>query len=66
MTQAWPLHQEPPVEYPEGASPVAEDEAQLLDAQLDRAWQRDAIRRLSREFTFGDSRMALAWPLRTE
>jgi hypothetical protein len=32
MTEAWPLHREHPVEYPEGASPLGEDEAQQLAA----------------------------------
>src|SRR4030095_2276847 len=64
MTQAWPLHQEHPVEYPEGASPVAEDKARELDAQVDRAWRRDGTRRLSREFRFGDFRDAFGFATR--
>jgi len=40
MTQAGPLHQEHPVEYPEGTAPLSEDEAQALDAHLDQGWQR--------------------------
>ena len=55
MTGVGPLHQEHPVEYPIGTPPLGEDEARALDTQLDQGWQRDGIRRLSREFDFGDS-----------
>ena len=44
MTQAGPLHQEHPIEYPEGTPPLAEDDAQALDRLLDQGWQRDRIR----------------------
>ena len=54
MTQPGPLHQEHPVEYPEGSPPLAEDDAQALDRLLDQGWQRDGTGRLSREFSFGD------------
>ena len=64
MTEAWPLHREHPVEYPEGASPLGEDEARELDAQVDRAWQRDGTRRLSREFPFGNFRDAFGFATR--
>jgi 4a-hydroxytetrahydrobiopterin dehydratase len=64
MTQASPLHQERPVEYPEGASPLGEDEARRLDAQVDRAWRRDGTRRLSREFSFRDFRDAFGFATR--
>jgi 4a-hydroxytetrahydrobiopterin dehydratase len=32
-----------------------------LDAHLDQGWQRDGIRRLSREFTLGDFRDAFGF-----
>jgi 4a-hydroxytetrahydrobiopterin dehydratase len=64
MTQARPLHQQHPVEYPEGAPPLAEEEAQQLHAQVDRAWQRDGTSRLSREFSFGDFRDAFGFATR--
>jgi 4a-hydroxytetrahydrobiopterin dehydratase len=64
MTEAGPLHQEHPVEYPEGSSPLGEDEAQALDAHVDQGWQRDGIHRLSREFTFGDFRDAFGFATR--
>ena len=64
MTEAWPLHREHPVEYPEGASPLGEDEAQALDTQLDQGWQRDRIHRLRREFTLGDLRDAFGFATR--
>ena len=54
MTEAGPLHQEHPVEYPKGTPPLGEDEAQALGAHLDSRWRRDGTRRLSREYTFGD------------
>jgi len=64
MAEAWPLHREHPVEYPEGASPLGEDEARELDAQVDRAWRRDGTRRLSREFPFGNFRDAFGFATR--
>src|SRR5512132_258694 len=64
MTQAGPLHQEHPVEYPEGTAPLSEDEAQALDTHLDQGWQRDGTRRLSREFTFSDFRDAYGFATR--
>ena len=64
MTEARPLHREHPVEYPEGASPLGEDEARELDSQVDRAWQRDGTRRLSREFSFGNFRDAFGFATR--
>jgi Pterin 4 alpha carbinolamine dehydratase len=63
-TEAWPLHREHPVEYPEDASPLGEDEAQQLDAQVDQAWQRASTRRVSRKFTFGDFRDAFGFAAR--
>ncbi len=41
MTEVGPLHQEHPIEYPEGAPPLGEDEAQALGTHLDHGWQRD-------------------------
>jgi 4a-hydroxytetrahydrobiopterin dehydratase len=64
MTEARPLHQDHPVEYPEGTSPLGEDEAQQLATQVDRAWQRDGTRRLSREFTFANFRDAFGFATR--
>jgi hypothetical protein len=64
MTDLGPLHQEHPVEYPEGAPSLDEDEAQALDAQVDRGWQRDGTSRLSREFAFGDFRDAYGFATR--
>ena len=64
MTEEGLLHQEHPVEYPDGTSPLGEDQAQALDAHLDPGWQRDGIRRLSREFTFGDFRDAFGFATR--
>ena len=64
MTEARPLQQEHPVEYPEGTSPLGEDEAHQLATQVDRAWQRDGTRRLSREFTFANFRDAFGFATR--
>ncbi|HEX6677135.1 MAG TPA: 4a-hydroxytetrahydrobiopterin dehydratase [Actinomycetes bacterium] len=64
MTEVGPLHQEHPIEYPEGTPPLGEDEAQALGAHLDRGWQRDGTGRLSREFTFGDFRDAFGFATR--
>ncbi|HEU4898300.1 MAG TPA: 4a-hydroxytetrahydrobiopterin dehydratase [Actinomycetota bacterium] len=64
MTEVGPLHQEHPVEYPEGTPPLGEDEARALDMQLDQGWRRDGTRRLSREFTFGDFRDAFGFATR--
>jgi 4a-hydroxytetrahydrobiopterin dehydratase len=64
MTEVGPLHQEHPVEYPKGTPPLGEDEARALDTQLDQGWQRDGIRRLSREFDFGDFRDAFGFATR--
>ena len=64
MTDAGPLHQEHPVEYPAGTPPLAEDQAQALAIHLDQGWQRDGVRRLSREFTFGDFRDAFGFATR--
>jgi 4a-hydroxytetrahydrobiopterin dehydratase len=64
MTDLGPLHQEHPVEYPEGALSLDEDKAQALDAQVDRGWQRDGTSRLSREFAFGDFRDAYGFATR--
>jgi 4a-hydroxytetrahydrobiopterin dehydratase len=64
MTEALPLHRDHPVEYPEGASPLGEEEAQQLEAQVDRAWQRDGTRRLTRQFSFGDFRDAFGFATR--
>jgi 4a-hydroxytetrahydrobiopterin dehydratase len=58
------LHRQHPVEYPKGTSPLSEDEAGQLHAQLDPAWQRDGIRRLRREFTFGNFRDAFGFATR--
>ena len=58
------LHRQHPVEYPQGSSPLSEDEARRLHAQLDPVWQRDGTRRLRREFTFGDFRDAFAFAIR--
>jgi len=64
MTQAGPLHQQHPIELPEGTPPLSEDEAQALNTQLDQGWQRDGTRRLSREFTFSDFRDAFGFATR--
>ena len=64
MTEVGPLHQEHPVEYPEGTLPLDEDQAQALDTRLGQAWQRDGTRRLRREFTFGDFRDAFGFATR--
>jgi 4a-hydroxytetrahydrobiopterin dehydratase len=64
MTQAGPLHQQHPVEYPQGTPPLSEDQAQALNTQLDHGWQRDGTRRLSREFSFGDFRDAFGFATR--
>jgi 4a-hydroxytetrahydrobiopterin dehydratase len=64
MTQPGPLHQEHPVEYPEGTPPLGEDEAQELEAHLDHGWLRDGTLGLSREFTFGDFRDAFGFATR--
>jgi 4a-hydroxytetrahydrobiopterin dehydratase len=64
MTEVGPLHQEHPIEYPEGTPSLGEDEAQALGTHLDRGWQRDGTRRLSREFTFGDFRDAFGFATR--
>ena len=58
------LHQEHPVEYPEGTPPLAEGEAQALATHLDQGWQRDGTRRLSREFILGDFRDAFGFATR--
>ena len=64
MTQAGPLHQEHPIEYPEGTPPLGENEAEALDTHLDHGWQRDGTRQLSREFTFNDFRDAFGFATR--
>ena len=64
MTQPGRLHQEHPIEYPEGIPPLAEDDAQALDRLLDQGWQRDGTGRLSREFTFNDFRDAFGFATR--
>ena len=64
MTEVGPLHQEHPVEYPEGAPPLGEDEAHALETHLDHGWRRDGARRLSREFTFGNFRDAFGFATR--
>jgi 4a-hydroxytetrahydrobiopterin dehydratase len=64
MTEVGPLQQEHPIEYPEGTSPLGEDEARALDTHLDQGWQRDGTHRLSREFTFGDFRDAFGFATR--
>jgi 4a-hydroxytetrahydrobiopterin dehydratase len=64
MTEIGPLHQEHPVEYPEGTPPLDEDQAQALGTHLDQGWQRDGTRRLRREFTFGDFRDAFGFATR--
>jgi 4a-hydroxytetrahydrobiopterin dehydratase len=64
MTEVRPLHQEHPVEYPEGTPPLGEDEARALDTHLDQGWRREGTRRLSREFTFGDFRDAFGFATR--
>ena len=58
MTQEGPLHQEHPIEYPEGTPPLGENEAEALATHLDQGWHRDGTRQLSREFTFNDFRDA--------
>ena len=64
MTEARPLHREHPVEYPEGAPSLGEDEARELDAQVDQAWRRDGTRRLRREFGFANFRDAFGFATR--
>ena len=64
MTQAGPLHQEHPVEYPEGTPPLGERDAEALDTHLERGWRRDGTRRLSRELTFDDFRDAFGFATR--
>ena len=64
MAEIGPLHQEHPVEYPEGTPPLGEDEARALDTQLDHGWRRDGIHRLSRQFAFGDFRDAFGFATR--
>jgi 4a-hydroxytetrahydrobiopterin dehydratase len=53
-----------PGRVPAGHSPLSEDEARQLHAQVDPAWQRDGIRRLRRESTFGNFRDAFAFATR--
>jgi 4a-hydroxytetrahydrobiopterin dehydratase len=64
MTEVGPLHQEHPVEYPQGTPPLGEDEAQALATHLDQGWQRDSTRRLSRGLTFSDFRDAFGFATR--
>jgi 4a-hydroxytetrahydrobiopterin dehydratase len=64
MAEANQLHQQHPVEYPRGTSPLTEEEARQLHAQLDPAWQREGTRRLRREFAFGDFRDAFGFATR--
>ena len=64
MTEVVPLHQQHPIEYPEGTPPLGEDEAEALATQLDQGWQRDGTRRLSRDFSFGDFRDAFGFATR--
>jgi 4a-hydroxytetrahydrobiopterin dehydratase len=64
MSEAGPLHQEHPVEYPEGTPRLGEEEAQALATRLDQGWRRDGTRRLSREFGFGDFRDAFGFATR--
>jgi hypothetical protein len=40
MTKARPLHQEHPIQYPQGTPLLGEDQAQALGAHLDPGWQR--------------------------
>jgi 4a-hydroxytetrahydrobiopterin dehydratase len=64
MTEATPLHREHPVEYPQGAASLGEDEARQLDAQVDPAWRRDGTGRLRREFGFANFRDAFGFATR--
>ncbi|HEY7607348.1 MAG TPA: 4a-hydroxytetrahydrobiopterin dehydratase [Actinomycetes bacterium] len=64
MTEVVPLHQQHPVEYPEGTPPLGEEEAGALATQLDQGWQRDGTRRLSRDFSFRDFRDAFGFATR--
>ena len=64
MTQVHPLHQQHPIEYPEGTPSLGEDEAHALATNLDQRWQRDGTSRLSREFSFGDFRDAFGFATR--
>ena len=64
MAEANPLHQQHPVEYPPSTSPLSEEAASALHAQVDPAWQRDGTRRLRREFAFGNFRDAFGFATR--
>ena len=64
MTEAAGLHQEHPVEYPEGTPPLGEDEARALGTHLDSGWRRDGTGRLGRDLTFGDFRDAFGFATR--
>ena len=64
MTEVDPLHQQHPIEYPEGTPPLDEDEAHALATHLDQRWQRDGTRRLSRELSFSDFRDAFGFATR--
>jgi 4a-hydroxytetrahydrobiopterin dehydratase len=64
MAEAIPLHKQHPVEYPRGTSPLSEEEARELHGQVDTAWRRDGVRRLRREFAFGNFRDAFGFATR--
>jgi 4a-hydroxytetrahydrobiopterin dehydratase len=64
MAEANQLHQQHPVEYPPSTSPLSEEAARELHAQVDPAWQRDGTRRLRREFAFGNFRDAFGFATR--